>query len=534
MRFNHFVIAVALASARCVQGRPSSPSDSVLQILYSIPQGNNTELKGLVQEARPIIDSIGSQKPPNDQAQRNENACTILKTVLRGHYTDSTNQVSYDTLLQKNYASQCHLPPACFITPNSNAAVAITLKIIDLTQAKFSVRSGGHNVNPGWAGVSHGVIIDTQELNTIQLRPDRSSVRVGTGNRFGTVQEYLDPYNVSVVSGHTVQPGVGGVLLGGGLPLVSTYTGMGADNIKSAEVITSDSRVVIASATENPDLFRALKGGVNNFGIVTHFELYTSKVHDIWFRALVYSSLDPLPVFDALQKTQVAMESDDKAGLVFTILPFGGFMVDFFYVEPTYQPEVFAAFDALTPVSAIHDAVNGTVYSIMQNLTNHLPPANRYSTSCTIRVDTDLYTSVYNRYHEMTQKYSTNTTAFQMVMHPYGSATTRISKERGGNVMGDINGAQTILTYGAQWTDDRDNEKIYDIVDEITQATIDEAEQRGLDEKFIFANGGSFTQNVLASYGEENLKHIRAASKKFDRKQMFQSLQNGGFLVSRA
>ncbi len=46
--------------------------------------------------------------------------------------------------------------------------------------------------------------------------------------------------------------------------------GFACSNVLSYEVVLADGSVVVASATERSDLWRVLKGGSNNFGIVTH------------------------------------------------------------------------------------------------------------------------------------------------------------------------------------------------------------------------------------------------------------------------
>ncbi len=47
---------------------------------------------------------------------------------------------------------------------------------------------------------------------------------------------------------------------------------MTVDNLLSVDIVLANSELVHASATENPDLFWAIRGGASNFGVVTSFE----------------------------------------------------------------------------------------------------------------------------------------------------------------------------------------------------------------------------------------------------------------------
>lgn len=54
-----------------------------------------------------------------------------------------------------------------------------------------------------------------------------------------------------------------------------------ADNIRNFEVVLASGEVVNANATDNSDLFQALKGGSSNFGVVTHIDLETIPIETL-------------------------------------------------------------------------------------------------------------------------------------------------------------------------------------------------------------------------------------------------------------
>lgn len=72
--------------------------------------------------------------------------------------------------------------------------------------------------------------------------------------------------------------GVPGLSLIGGFHYFNNKYGMTMDQHVSYDVVLGNGTQVVANATSNPDLFWALKGGANNFGVVTKFTMKTIPI----------------------------------------------------------------------------------------------------------------------------------------------------------------------------------------------------------------------------------------------------------------
>lgn len=72
--------------------------------------------------------------------------------------------------------------------------------------------------------------------------------------------------------------GVSGLTLIGGYHYFNNKYGMAMDNVVSYSVVLGNGTQVVATATDNPELFWSLKGGAGNFGIVTEFAFKTISV----------------------------------------------------------------------------------------------------------------------------------------------------------------------------------------------------------------------------------------------------------------
>lgn len=165
-----------------------------------------------------------------------------------------------------------------------------------------SVRGGGHNI-AGLAVCEGGLVIDMSLLRGVWVDAVKRTARAQAGCTLADLDRETQLHGLAAVLGFVSETGIAGLTVGGGFGYLTRKHGWTCDTVISMEVVTAEAKVVRASATENAELFWALRGGGGNFGIVTSFEYRLFPVGpEILGGAIAWRGEDAMQVLDAYRE----------------------------------------------------------------------------------------------------------------------------------------------------------------------------------------------------------------------------------------
>ncbi|UKZ60585.1 uncharacterized protein TrAtP1_001860 [Trichoderma atroviride] len=370
-------------------------------------------------------------------------------------------------------------------------------------------------------------------LNATVLSDDKSSVAVGAGAVWSDVYGYLGGFNLAAAGGRNGGVGVGGLLLGGGISHFSPRVGWASDGVVEFEVVLANGTLATVSATSHPDLYRALKGGGNNFGVVTRYELATFAQGNMSVNTISYDVSQVGAVFDAFTDIAASPNFDPyvslQADLLFSSAAKAWSVTgSASYTKPVLHPEVFSGLEAVPSISNTSE-ITAVAALAAENPT---PPLNWLFATITFGTSSEAMLGIFNALNQSIHDFNpAGGITWSFAFEPLPSVMLSHSAATGGNVLGlepkDGNGV--ILLISALWPNSSSNDVIYRKGRDAFTAVKTVAEQKGVLRKFEYLNYAGPHQSPLASYGVDNLNFLRQVSRKYDPTGVFQSKVPGGF-----
>ncbi len=219
----------------------------------------------------PAYDSFG----PHDLTAF---AAGISGTVIR------PDDEGYELARQVHHANT-DLRPICIVQAASAADVARTIVFARETGLELAVRGGAHSI-AGYGTSEGGIVLDLGTMKGLHIDPARRLAWAQAGLRAGEYTAAAAEHGLATPFGDTGSVGIAGLTLGGGIGWLVRKYGLAIDALVSVEMVLADGRIVVASETEHPDLFWAVRGGGGNFGVVTRFQFRLYPVSTILGGAL--------------------------------------------------------------------------------------------------------------------------------------------------------------------------------------------------------------------------------------------------------
>src|SRR5512132_4261148 len=167
--------------------------------------------------------------------------------------------------------------PALIVQCSGAADVVDAVNFAREQNLVLSVKGGGHNV-AGNATNDGGMVIDLAGMRGVHVDPATAIVRAEGGATWGEVDRESQLHGLAVPGGVVSTTGIAGLTLHGGMGHLRRKHGLSIDSLLSVDIVTADGEFHHASATENEDLFWAVRGAGSNFGVVTSFEFQAHPV----------------------------------------------------------------------------------------------------------------------------------------------------------------------------------------------------------------------------------------------------------------
>ncbi|TEB19617.1 FAD-binding domain-containing protein [Coprinellus micaceus] len=246
--------------------------------------------------------------------------------------------------LSEHWAPSSNEMPACVVQPHNTGDVGKTLRIVGKSGTPFSVMSGGHATTPFLSSTT-GVHISTAAFTSIEYDEATKRVTFGAGLKVEDLYAALHPHGVNVPGARVTGIGMGGFILGGGYSWHTNQVGLAFDSVEAFELVKPSGEVADVTHQSDPELFFALKGGGNNFGIVTRFKMRTFPQGLVWGGLITFADPNVFPTVTAAVAEFAARTTDPKAGLMSSAT----------VVQGKHTIELFVFYDGPEPPAGIFD-----------------------------------------------------------------------------------------------------------------------------------------------------------------------------------
>ncbi|KAB8068977.1 FAD binding domain protein [Aspergillus leporis] len=490
-----------------------------------------------------------SQIPELNTLQQHPTSSCQAACITLTHLYNTTNLLAPNTEPYQNTTAsywsrqQTEPKPTCIFIPNSPKEISILILLARLTNCPFAVTSGGHAAFAGASNIQGGITVLLKNLNDLSLNNDKSIVSVGAGNRWIDVYKFLNPYGLAAVGSRDADIGVGGFITGGGISFYSNLYGLACDNVEVFEVITARGTHIHATKTTHPTLYRSLRGGGNNFGLITRFHIRTIPSPNLLGGTRIYNASHTPTLIQALANVALSATADPHAQQYLSFIVSNGKRLA--CAELTYTkdspstPPIFAEYRAIPALSDSTTSKSMVQYSVDVNGNNPSGLREVYW-AVSVILDERFVSWVVGYFYEMFDGGGLGDVRGvnpALVVHPFTGRMLGFMGRDGGNALGLEDGGKgplLVMQIACWWADGGDDGVVYEWVGGFWERVIAEAKRVGVYHEFVYMNYASQFQDVVGGYGGASRRRLVDVARTYDPTGVFQRLQPGYFKLEGA
>ncbi|KAK4197154.1 bifunctional solanapyrone synthase [Triangularia verruculosa] len=436
------------------------------------------------------------------------------------------------------YANQQTQRPSCIVQPASATEVSLVIKLLRQSpNTPFAVRSGGHATNRGFSNIDGSVTIDLTALRAVRVLKDGVTVSIDTGASWGDVYRVLDPRRRSLNGGRASNVGIGGFLSGGGIGFFALKYGFGCDAVTNVQVVLANGDIIEANNKSHKDLFVALKGGQNNFGIVTRWDVTTVPQGNVWGGSVVYLNTTTAAQLNAFTRWKSSKNFDPASSVEQSHVYIGSinqWLVAslLFYSEPTPFPKDLKGFTDIQP--QLDSSLRITNVSGMADEIQSQSTPNQYTifSTLTIAISPTILRKIHSLWVSSVQKQSANNIAItsSLTLQSIPSPPSSPSRQ---NSLGFPSASTpqkdlVLVLLSSFWEDPAHGPQVEAAVQWFITEAEKTARREGVYHKFQYPNyAAAQFQDPLRSTGR--LEELRKVAKRYDPTGVFQRQVRGGW-----
>jgi FAD/FMN-containing dehydrogenase len=300
------------------------------------------------------------------------------------------------------------------------------------------------------------------------------------------------------------------------------------------EVVTASGAIVTASAHTYPDLYWALRGGGNNFGIVTKFNLYTIPSPVMRGGTRVFAEEHFSEVISAFVSVLNDASSDGNAQHWLAFAHAQGQNIaaaELTYVKNVSRPAIFAPYRAIPAIQDTTAAKTLVQYCDTVQEVNPDGLREMYWT-LTVRLDEAFANWVTEYFYSVLPQVS-NIPGINPAFINQGITIPMLKNmtRNGGNALGldASEGPLHLLSMSVWWENADDDARIVAWAKDFWDTVSAKAESDGVFHEYVYMNYASQYQDVIAGYGAANKAGLQSIAAKYDPKKVYQTLQPGYF-----